>query len=76
MKFIVTKIDLEEYIKKVERQKEVLKLSLLFSDEEKEKITECFDELIEICNVRMAVKAISNLEEIETIWRKWPTNMG
>ena len=72
MRLIATKIDLEEYIKKVERQKEVLKLSLLFSDEEKERITECFDELIEICNVRMAVKAISDLEKIEKIWKKWP----
>ena len=65
MKFIATKIDLEEYIKKIERQKEVLKLSLVFSDEEKVKITECFDELMEICKVRLAVIAINNLEEVK-----------
>jgi len=63
MKIIATKIDLEEYIKKIERQKEVLKLSLLFTDAEKAKINECFDELLCICNVRLVVERIFDLEE-------------
>lgn len=53
MSFIVTKIDLLKYIKKVQGQKEILKLSLLFSDKEKQEIQACFDELIAICNARL-----------------------
>lgn len=53
MKFILTKIDLQKYIDQVNRQREILKLSLLFSDKEKEEIQGCFDDLIAICNARL-----------------------
>lgn len=48
MKPIITKIDCLEYIARVENQKECLKFSLWFSDEEKIRVAIIFDELIEI----------------------------
>jgi hypothetical protein len=54
MTFITTDIELHEYIKRVERQTEVLKLSPIFSEEDKKQIQACFDDLIAICNARLA----------------------
>lgn len=50
---INTIIDLNEYAKRLERQKEVLKFSLLFSDQEKQEVAKCYDEIIAICDNRI-----------------------
>jgi hypothetical protein len=54
MKPIIKKIDCQEYITRIENQKECLKFSLWFSDEEKIKVAIIFDELIELANNSLA----------------------
>lgn len=56
MTFINSKTDLELYMKRTERQKEVLQLSTLFDDIEKEQLKECFEEIIMLCKIKMLDK--------------------
>ena len=50
---LATEVELQEYVKRIERQTEVLTLSSIFTDEDRKQIQECFDELIKICNARI-----------------------
>lgn len=53
MAFIKTKKGLNEYIKKVELQMEILPLSFIFTEEDKIAIDIIYRDLIEICNHRI-----------------------
>lgn len=62
---ITTTIDLVEYIKQCERQKECLKLSLIFDDAEKQRVAKTIDELIEIAQNRLnELKDVNNIDVI------------
>lgn len=51
MALIITKIDLLEFKKDLERKKAVLNLSLVFNNQEKKQaVLKCCDELIEIAD--------------------------
>lgn len=50
---LATEVELQEYVKRIERQTEVLTLSPIFTEEDRKQIQECFDELIKICNDRL-----------------------
>lgn len=50
---LATEVELREYVKRIERQTEVLILSPIFTDEDRKQIQECFDELTKICNDRI-----------------------
>lgn len=54
MAFIITKIDLQAYRDRIERQQSVLRFATVFSESEKEDVQKCYDELIAICDDRMA----------------------
>lgn len=58
MTFLTTDDELHEYIKRVERQMEILKLSTIFTAEEKKQIQSCFDDLLSICNARLESEKI------------------
>jgi hypothetical protein len=47
---IFTKIDLTKYIEKIKLQQEILPLSLMFSDYEKAKVNELYNELLAIAD--------------------------
>ena len=47
---LFTKIDLIKYIERIKLQQEILPLSLVFSDDEKIKVKELYNELIVIAN--------------------------
>jgi hypothetical protein len=53
MAFITTKKQLEAYKKRIEHQRELLPLSLIFSEEDKVKIDTIYRDLIIICNSRI-----------------------
>lgn len=54
MTILATDIELEKYIKRVQRQTEVLTLSPIFTDEDKKQIQACFDDLIRIYKARLS----------------------
>lgn len=54
MTILATDIELEKYIKRVQRQTEVLTLSPIFTDEDRKQIQACFDDLIKICEARLS----------------------
>lgn len=47
---LFTKIDLIKYIERIKLQQDILPLSLVFSDDEKTKVNELYNELIVIAN--------------------------
>jgi hypothetical protein len=53
MAFITTKKQLEAYKKRIEHQRELLPLSLIFSEEDKGAIDTIYRDLIEICDGRI-----------------------
>jgi hypothetical protein len=53
-------IELQDYIKRIERQTEVLILSPIFTDEDRKQIQSCFDDLIKICNARLVANKDNN----------------
>ncbi|WP_281238137.1 hypothetical protein [Flavobacterium praedii] len=53
MAFITTKKQLEAYKKRIEHQRDLLPLSLIFSEEDKGAIDTIYRDLIEICNDRI-----------------------
>ncbi len=57
---LATEVELQEYVKRIERQTEVLTISPIFTDEDRKQIQECFDELIKICNARIESIKINN----------------
>lgn len=47
------KIDLNQYIKRIKQQQKSLSKSILFSDFEKTKVNNCYEELLAICKQRL-----------------------
>lgn len=56
MQPIITKIDLRSYRSRLDRQMNVLHLSKIFSEEEKENVKKCYTDLIAICDERIAAE--------------------
>lgn len=57
---LATEVELQEYVKRIERQTEVLTLSPIFTDEDRKQIQECFDGLTAICKARIESIKINN----------------
>lgn len=55
MKPIITKADLQEYKKQIERQKAVLEHSPIFNDQERKEVANCYDNIIEVCERKAGV---------------------
>ena len=47
---IFTKINLEDYIERTKLQQHNLPLSLVFSEYEKAKVNECYNEILAVCD--------------------------
>ena len=56
MTILATDKELQEYIKRIERQTEVLLLSPIFKDEDRKQIQACFNDLLAICNARLEIE--------------------
>ena len=52
------KIDLNQYIQRIKLQQKSLSKSILFSDYEKTKVNNCYEELLSICEERLQAKKI------------------
>lgn len=66
MALINSKNNLIEYIKRTQRQKEVLQLSMMFDAVEKEQISQCFDDLIQICERRLAKQESEDKQTLDS----------
>jgi hypothetical protein len=54
---ISTQINIKDYKNKIQRQQELLKANLLnFSPEDKIQVQKCYDDLIEICDKKLALE--------------------
>lgn len=56
MSFITTRQELQEYKERIERQKEVLILSPIFTETEKIELADCYKKLATICQERLNKK--------------------
>jgi len=59
---LYTKLNLEQYIANVERQKEVLQLSTIISNNCKQELTDCYNLQIKIATQELEFLRIKNIE--------------
>lgn len=59
---IYTKLNLEQYIAKIEQQKEVLQLSTIISNNCKQELTDCYDLQIKIATTELEFLRVKNME--------------
>lgn len=62
MKPILTKADLQDYKKQIERQKAVLEHSLIFNDQEKQDVIKYYDGIIALCERKERTNHIEVIE--------------
>jgi len=55
---IYTIVNLQKYKARAENHKEILKTSALFEKKEKVRLNEIFDELITICDTKIAAQTV------------------